>query len=228
VRERVLIACDVLRSELSALAPDVPFELLPGSLHFRRDELHETLSDRIAALPAGVTVLLGYGRCVLGAGGLEAGSHRLVLPAVDNCVALLLGSELAYLEDLKRCPRALYYTPGWTAGMDDPYTMYLRAVERLGREAAERWAALVFGGYSQVTFVRSGAQNEEACRRHLDGVLACSGLPLETRQGSLRLLEKLLHGPHDDEFVVARPGEMLEEAAFWRRTRRADAVPATC
>ncbi len=40
-------------------------------------------------------------------------------------------------------------------------------------------------------------------------------LPLEYLSGSLRLLEKLVHGPHDEEFLVVEPGEELAESRFW-------------
>jgi hypothetical protein len=41
------------------------------------------------------------------------------------------------------------------------------------------------------------------------------GLPIERIVGSLRLLDKLIHGPHDQEFIVVEPGEVLEERIFW-------------
>jgi hypothetical protein len=41
------------------------------------------------------------------------------------------------------------------------------------------------------------------------------GLPLVELGGSLRYLEKLLAGPHDEEFIVVEPGEKLDESLFW-------------
>ena len=40
-------------------------------------------------------------------------------------------------------------------------------------------------------------------------------LPLEHLTGSLRFLEKLMSGPHDEEFLVVEPGDMLDESRFW-------------
>ena len=40
-------------------------------------------------------------------------------------------------------------------------------------------------------------------------------LPLEHLTGSLRFLEKLVSGPHDEEFIVVEPGDELDEARFW-------------
>lgn len=207
----------MLRGEFSSLGLDIPVTFLPGRLHFHREELRATLTEHIADCPAGTTVLLGYGRCAIAGGSLDAGPHRLVLPAVDNCLALLLGSERAYLNDLKRHPGTLYYSPGWTSGMDDPYDMYLQACERLGPEKAREWARLVFDHYSRIALIRSGAVECPSCRCYAEAVSACSGLPLVTVDGSFRLLRMLLHGPHDREFVVAEAGEALEDRAFWHR-----------
>ena len=41
------------------------------------------------------------------------------------------------------------------------------------------------------------------------------GLPMESLSGWLRYLGKLVHGPHDDEFIVVEPEAELEERRFW-------------
>jgi hypothetical protein len=38
---------------------------------------------------------------------------------------------------------------------------------------------------------------------------------LPALDGSLRLLEKLIRGPHDEEFLIVEPNETLDEARFW-------------
>ncbi len=40
-------------------------------------------------------------------------------------------------------------------------------------------------------------------------------LPLERLTGSLRFLEKLVSGPHDEEFIVVEAGDHLDESRFW-------------
>jgi len=219
VKGVTIIACEVLRDEIAAVAGDVPVQFVPGRLHFHHDQLRQELAQRFARVPEGDTILLAYGRCALGAGRLEAASHRLVLPAVDNCVALLLGSGAAYRRELRGRPGSLYYTRGWTDGMDDPYRMYVQAVERLGEEAARRWAGLLFSGYSRIALVETDSLPAEQARAYAGRVAAASGLPLQTIRGSLTLIEKLLQGPWDDDFVVVEPGGILDDSTFWRRER---------
>ena len=48
-----------------------------------------------------------------------------------------------------------------------------------------------------------------------EAAAAFYGLPIEYLPGSLRYLEKLVGGEHDDEFIVVEPGDELEESRFW-------------
>jgi hypothetical protein len=52
-------------------------------------------------------------------------------------------------------------------------------------------------------------------RAYLDEVCAFYELPLEPLTGSLRFFEKLMGGPHDEEFIVIEPGGSLDERRFW-------------
>jgi hypothetical protein len=88
-----IIACNVLRDEVLRVAGDLEVEFIDGLLHDHPERLRATLNERIAATPGERTILLGCGRRSNGSVGLQAGPHRLVLPAVDDCIALLLGSQ---------------------------------------------------------------------------------------------------------------------------------------
>ena len=48
-----------------------------------------------------------------------------------------------------------------------------------------------------------------------DGERASTTCRLEDLTGSLRFLEKLVSGPHDEEFIVVEPGDQLDESRFW-------------
>ena len=60
-----------------------------------------------------------------------------------------------------------------------------------------------------------GVGGLEEKRDYLDTVSAFYDLPLEHLSGSLRFLEKLMNGPHDEEFLIVEPGDVLEESRFW-------------
>lgn len=210
-----IVSCEVLRDEIERVAGDVPIQFVEGALHDYPDRLRRALQERIDATPPHSTVLLSCGRCSNGTVGLTAGGRRLVLPAVDDCIALLLGSRQRYLEEHGAQPGTYYYTRGWVDYIDDPYHEYQQMIPRYGEEKAAKLARLILEHYTRVALIDTGTYDTHALLPYLEKVCAFYGLPLERLPGSLRLLEKLVRGPHDDEFIIVRPGEELDESRFW-------------
>ncbi len=210
-----IIACETLRDEIERVAPGVEVEFCEGLLHDYPDRLRDTLNERIAATPGARTILLGYGRCCNGTAGLRAGPHRLVLPAVDDCIAILLGSRKTYLEQFAQAPGTYYYTRGWIEYIDDPYQEYLHAAERYGEEKARHIARLILANYTRVAVIDTHTYDLADYEEYLRTVSRFYDLPLQVLDGSLRLLERLVAGPHDGEFITVEPGDELLESRFW-------------
>jgi len=210
-----VIACGALRDEALAVAGDLEVEFCEGRLHDRPDVLRLTLQQRIAATPGNSTILLLYGRCSNGLVGLRAGSHRLVLPAVDDCISLLLGSREEYLKEFTSFPGTYYYTRGWIEEIDDPYQVYLKLVPKYGEQRAAELSRLELANYTRVALVDTGTYPLEKYEPYVRQVSAFYDLPLHRLSGSLRLVEKLVHGPHDKEFIVVERGGVLDERFFW-------------
>ena len=210
-----VIACETLRDEITRVAADLEVEYCEGLLHDYTDRLRATVQERIDATPGERTILLAYGRCSNGLTGLRAGRHRLVLPAVDDCIALLLGSRAEYLRQFSAQPGTYYYTRGWIEYIDDPYHEYLEMIPKYGADKARRIAHLILAHYTRVAVIDTGTYALGEYREYLDTVSGFYDLPLEVLPGSLRLLERLMRGPHDGEFIVVEPGGVLDESLFW-------------
>jgi hypothetical protein len=210
-----IIACETLRDEVSRVAGGLEVEFCEGLLHDYPDRLRATVQGRIDATPGSRTILLAYGRCSNGLAGLRAGPHRLVLPAVDDCISLLLGSRDEYLRQFAQYPGTYYYTRGWIEYIEDPYQEYLQMIPKYGEEKAAAIARLILANYTRVALVDTGTYSLEDCRGYLETVSAFYDLPIAVLPGSLRLLERLVSGPHNGEFIVVEPGEELIERRFW-------------
>jgi hypothetical protein len=214
--EPKIISCEVLRNEVERVNPGYEIEFFEGALHDYPERLRAAVQQRISATPGKRDILLCCGRCSNGTAGLVAGPHRLVLPAVDDCIALLLGSRQRYLQEHGGQPGTYYYTRGWIDFIDDPYKEYLKILPKYGEEKAARVARLIMQHYTRLAVIDTpGVAGLDEKREYLETVSAFYDLPVEHLQGSLRFLEKLMNGPHDREFVVVEPGEELEEARFW-------------
>jgi hypothetical protein len=212
---RAIIACSTLRDELEPLRGGLPVEYVDGLLHDTPGVLRETLNARIAEVPGACTVLLAYARCSNGTAGLVAGPHRLVLPACDDCIALLLGSRAAYKREFAAHPGTYYYTRGWIEEVRDPYQVYLKLTGKYGEEKARRLALMELANYTRLAIVDTGSYDLRPADEYVGRVADLFDLPVQHLPGSLRLLEKLVHGPHDDEFIVVEPGQTLDESRFW-------------
>jgi hypothetical protein len=210
-----IIACGALRDEISALAGDVEAEFLEGQLHDTPDQLREALQERIDATPGSRTILLAYGRCSNGTVGLKAGRHRLVLPAIDDCIAILLGSRARYLHEFSAHPGTYYYTRGWIEDIQDSYQVYLKMVPKYGEDKARMLARMELENYTRVALIDTGSYPVEKYEPYVQTVAEFFELELHHVAGSLRLVEKLLNGPYDEEFFVIEPGGEVVERLFW-------------
>jgi hypothetical protein len=215
-----IVSCEVLRNEIEAvLARDgrgLQVDFVDGALHDHPDRLRAELQERIDAVPGDCDVYLSCARCSNGTVGLHGGAHRLILPAADDCISLLLGSRARYLEEHGAQPGTYYYTRGWIDFIEDPYQEYLKIVPKYGEERAARIARLIMEHYTRVAVIETpGVAELHDKREYLETVSRFYELPLERLAGSLRFLEKLVSGPLDEEFIVVEPGDELDEARFW-------------
>ncbi len=210
-----IISCEVLRDEIEHVNPGYEIDFVEGALHDYPDKLRARLQERIDATPGDCPILLSCARCSNGTVGLRGGGHRLVVPAADDCISILLGSRARYLDEHGRHPGTYYYTRGWIDYIEDPYQEYLKMVPKFGEEKAAQLERMILANYTRVAVIDTGTYDLDGLREYLETAAAFYGLPIEYLPGSLRYLEKLVHGPHDDEFIVVEPGEELEERRFW-------------
>lgn len=217
---RLIVACGALSDEVLAVAGGTPVVFCEGRLHDHPERLLSAVEAAIEEKPEAHTVLLTYGQCSNGLVGLQAGRRTIVLPAVDDCVSLLLGSRKRYLEEFNKHPGTYYYTRGWVEEIDDPYQVYLKLVPKYGADTAAEFSRMELASYERVCLIDTGTGDLEQHEPYVRTVAEFYGLRMDRLNGSLRLIRKLVTGPHDDEFIVVKPGETLTEAHFWEAAKR--------
>ena len=62
----------------------------------------------------------GYGLCSQGVIGVRANDCTLVVPRVDDCIAIFLGSASAYKKQSRTEPGTYYLTKGWIEVGESP------------------------------------------------------------------------------------------------------------
>jgi len=200
---------------LPFLPVDVPHEVLDFGLHLRPGDLRESLQRKIEEASQGADVLLlGYGLCSMAVVGLRATTAHLVIPRVDDCIALFLGSCDAYREQARKEPGTYYLTKGWIEVGDSPFSEFQRLVEKYGEAKAERMVRLMLKNYTRLGFINTGQYEIERFREYAQTTARKFDLRFEELDGSPALVKKMVFGPWDDEFLVVAPGETVQYTDF--------------
>ena len=214
-RRRVIACATVIEEMLPLLPADVSHEVLDFGLHLHPNELKRVLQEKIDEASQNAEVLLlGYGLCSMAVVGLQARTAHLVIPRVDDCIAIFLGSCAAYQAQTKKEPGTYYLTKGWIEVGDTPFEEHKRLVEKYGEAKANRITGLMLKNYTRLGFINTGQYGIEHYRDYATKTAAQFNLRFEEIDGSPALVDKMVHGPWDDEFVVVEPGQVVRYESF--------------
>lgn len=215
-RKKIIACAAVIEEMLPVLPPEITYEILDFGLHFRPENLQKILQETIdkTAYDAD-TLILGYGLCSNGVVGLRAPeTARLVIPKVHDCIAIFLGSHAEYVKQLKEETGTFFLAKGFIEVGDTPLEEYHRTVERHGKEKADRVMNAMFGHYKRILFVNTGHDEVGKYQDHAKRTAQQLKLRYEEMKGSRVLIRKIIHGPWDEDFIVAKPGETITLAQF--------------
>jgi hypothetical protein len=216
---RHVLACATVMEEMLPLLPaDVSYRVLDFGLHINPANLKRALQDAIdAAADTADTVILGYGLCSMAVVGLRANGCTLVVPCVDDCIAIFLGSGCAYRQQARIEPGTYYLTKGWIEAADTPFDEYDRLVDKYGPKRADWLIRQMIKNYTRLVLIDTGRDDLERYRDHVRALADRWDLRFEEIPGSDVLVKKMLFGPWDDDFVVAQPGETITYLDFRKK-----------
>lgn len=215
-----VIACATVIEEMTPRMPDgMAREVMDFGLHFRPGGLTKALQEVIDRSEGFETILLGYGLCSNGVVGLRATTARLVVPRVDDCIAIFLGSRESYLAQHEQEPGTYFLTKGWIEAKDSPLDQQLDLEAKYGAAKAERIMRLMLRNYTRIAFIDTGAYELERYRDYAKENASRFGLRYEEIEGRPDLVEKLLYGPWEDDCVVVERGGEVAYEMFVRDGR---------
>ena len=228
-----VIACGVLDWNLKrvmARIEDTEFttRILPAQLHANPRRLRQMLQEEIDGLsstPGLKGIVLGFGVCGRGTLGLTSGAVPLVVPKVQDCIGIYLGSHHRYLSEFRRRPGTRYMTQGWyeKTVKDRPGRSYMTArdnslygpgygelEERYGADNArficefrETWKR----NYQRSCYIRfSEEQSRPPGQQVTEGVARSLDWEHEVLEGDETLLYAMLNGDwHDPRILLVPP-----------------------
>ena len=210
-----LIACATVIEELLPLMPpQLIYEVLEFGLHSNPERLKNSLQASIDSSPSNIkTVLLGYGLCSHAAIGLKSETCTLVIPRVDDCISIFLGSVDQYHRQQHQEPGTLYLTKGWIEA-GNPLNDHAEMVRRYGKKKAEFLLNKMIRHYKRLVFIDTGNYELEQYRIRSQEMAERLNLRYEEIKSTNSLARKLLSGPWDDDFVVVPPGHATSFSDF--------------
>jgi hypothetical protein len=215
-RTLVMACATVLEDMLPIMPSGMKHQVFDFGLHVYPDKLRSTLQAAIDTVPEDFdTVILGYGLCSQAVIGIKSTRCTLVVPRVDDCIAIFLGSRSAYNTQSRSEPGSYYLTKGWIEVGDTPFSEFERTVERFGQARAERLMKIMLGNYKRLALINTGQYEMERYREYARKTAERFGLRFEEIEGSNALIEKMLNGPWNEEFVVVQPGEAITYHHFF-------------
>lgn len=217
--DTLVLCCASLRLHLDAaqqkMGTDFPVHELDWENHKEPALLHENLQRIMASLPRGVTTVLS---CVCHCGGVWEGIRlpcRTVLPRVDDCVTLLLQTDDTLRSDVKK-EGHIYFRDSdrgehSVAGFRDDIC------RRYGMEIGTSIFGSFMQGYTHADMIDTGAYDCYA-EDFVAEMQQCADLircDLDYVTGSNRMLEKLVSGRWDQQFLVCEAGHTMTERDFF-------------
>lgn len=208
----------------------IDIELFHIGLHNTPAELRSTLQERIdlAASPDYDAVVLVYGLCGQSTAGLQARHVPVVIPRAHDCITLFLGGRTRYREEFDSCPGTYWYTADYVQratgsettmalGTDadkEAHKMYREIADTYGEENAEYLLESMGAWhehYQRAVFIDMGVGDSTAIERHTREQAARRDWSFDRIAGDMRLVQRLLDGDWENDFLVLQPGRKIAE-----------------
>ena len=215
----VILSCQSLEvyvaAAQNAAGTNYPVVWLDRKYHDDPSVMRTHILETIAELPTHVdTVLVAMGFCG-GSWSQVTTDRRIVLPRVDDCITLLLHTGDTYQPNLKEMGH-MYLLDG-DPDKFSPERMFHGLCEKYGKDTAESLFETWFANYGYLDIIDTGIGDcyseafVEMAQRSADLI----GCALDYTAGSNRLLEKLMRGQWDEQFLIAEPGHTIAHRDYF-------------
>ena len=209
-----VIACktieDELRWAMERTGADYPVVWLEQGLHNVPEKLKSAVQTALDDVGA-QRVLLAMGFCGNAIRGLRVPVGELIIPRVDDCISLLLGSVKRRLE-VSREYSAYFFTEGWLRGERNIWVEHQHMLETYGEELTEELEKSMFGHYKTLGLLDCGIKPVEPLVEGTKMIADGLHLTQQVIPASAKYLEDLLTGPWSAErFLTLRGVEEITE-----------------
>lgn len=212
-----IIACaSVIEEMLPFLPAHIEYKEVESGLHLNADKLRNSIQALIDdSSDEFENIVLGFGLCSMAAVGLKSSRSRLIIPRVDDCIGLFLGSQDSYKKQLEKEHGTYFLSKGWIDAGVTLIEEFKQVEERMGKEAANVVRERMLKGYTRLAFINMGHKNQGKYRDFSKKAAAELGLRFDEIKGTDLLVKKMIFGPWDENnFIIIQPGKKISFSDF--------------
>ncbi|MCR4710483.1 MAG: DUF1638 domain-containing protein [Clostridiales bacterium] len=215
----VILACtslkDYVEEAQKRLGTNIKAIYVSRLYHRDPKEMREHILEKLDNLPEGTdTVLVAMGYCGGSWEGVAKNSCRIVLPKIDDCVSLVMQLTDEPKSNLKEDKH--FYVRD-----KDPAKESIKAIfehmadaQELDQETREKYHKHWQDMYEEIDIIDTPI-NDARSQEYFDKVKVDADwldARLEYVMGGTHMIEKLIKGDWDDQFLVLEPGEPATKA----------------
>lgn len=208
----VIVSCRTLEDEVAAAIAythtDFPVFWIESGLHNTPKTLTSRLQETLREIHAD-RVLLAMGFCGNALAGLQLGKYETVIPRVDDCISLLLGS-MERRHKISSEMAAYFFTEGWLRGERNIWVEYQYSLEKYGKETAEEIMQMMYSHYDTLALLESGIHPIELLEEKTKEIAEVLHLRQKRVTATLDYLCELIRGPWpENRFLILPPGHQI-------------------
>ncbi|MBF0291497.1 MAG: DUF1638 domain-containing protein [Nitrospinae bacterium] len=193
-----VIACDIMKRELDKALGSTPgisqIIYLEAALHCKPKHMKQVIKERIDSIKNDVDLIfLGYGYCQ-SLRGIEAEYDiPIILPQLDDCIAILFTPE-KYAEEVRKEVGTWFMTPGWAEVGAEMVIKenHLDRVVKYGKDPMEM-AKRLFTHYRRGLYIDTHVGDNEYFIGKAEQFCADFNLRLEKVSAQSDILERYLN-----------------------------------
>lgn len=213
--QNILIACETIRDEINyameLTGVEYDIRWLESGLHNFPDLLRQKLLEQLDALQDCDRALMAFGSCGNSVIGLKTGDFELIIPRVDDCISMLIGSPKERIR-LGENGGIYFLTPGWLRGERNLWVEYEYAIEKYGESTGELIMASMLAHYTHLGLLDTKSYNIDDTLPEVDRMAERLKLQKKIIPASVDYLCELLKGPWPEEkFITVPPSSSLED-----------------
>ncbi len=214
----VILACSAMSLHVAAaqktMKTDFPVIEVDSSLHENPSKMRQKIIETLEQMEKSIdTVLAAMGFC---GGSWEdiATDKRIVIPRVDDCITLLLHTDDTWYPNLKQCGHL--YLRDDIEGKFSPKSIKKNLCSQYGDSEGSFVFRTWFGSYTNADIIDTGAYDCHSEAYMLEAMENADLMEatLDYVPGSNLILEKLVSGRWDQQFLVIEPGNTVSNMDF--------------